>query len=559
MSRYRNRGWDSIGMAYETWITYDKPGGTPPSGNLLTGVTYTRIDEDEDTNAGNAAPIPNRTLVQYVGGQYNNEPGGGDGLQSRSFYELSIDDAPAYNLGSLIWDPAVDALDPDTPGPSIWWSNDTTAYRIDLNNGFMLAVPLTEVVLWPGTFLNSSPQLLAAVGKVFALSRYPLGRVVRISAGTSGIIEAVCNLTFQPVGWAYDNLTQKLIVMQESGGNIIAHVVDPVQLVVVGTHTITGIDPTETSVVNVTANNGFLWITSTRTGPTRHVLIKVNASTWAAATETDFGGVFTSGVIAGLRHDSAISKVFFITEADTFGQPRLHRVDDTTLALEQSLPLGTSNGSTSFNINSSSSEIVVARATSPGGPFQDCTFHLVTALTGVMTISNTKTLTQVRTRLLGWRSDPLPAAFGVLWDQSGSRWLFLSRNIGALWDLDAATANPIDVAWTLGSSASWKPPTEERPPPTVITEAAYPTPYKMGATDRRVHVSTTTSASYSVKLPDPYPGRRASVKDKAGTAAIRNIIVDGDGQNIDGLPTFTINVNKAGVDFIYDGTEWAII
>lgn len=95
--------------------------------------------------------------------------------------------------------------------------------------------------------------------------------------------------------------------------------------------------------------------------------------------------------------------------------------------------------------------------------------------------------------------------------------------------------------------------------PTVITQAGFSSPYTVLSTDSRVHVSTTTTA-YQVNLPaSPATGRTVSVKDKARTAATRNITVSGNGHNIDGSATVVINVNGTNLDFIYDGTEWAII
>jgi hypothetical protein len=94
---------------------------------------------------------------------------------------------------------------------------------------------------------------------------------------------------------------------------------------------------------------------------------------------------------------------------------------------------------------------------------------------------------------------------------------------------------------------------------TTITQAANPTPYKVRGRDNRVHVGTTSTA-YQVDLP-PFPaaGRKISVKDKARTAAARNITINGNGKNIDGAATLVMNVNGQSVHLVYDGAEWAII
>jgi len=97
------------------------------------------------------------------------------------------------------------------------------------------------------------------------------------------------------------------------------------------------------------------------------------------------------------------------------------------------------------------------------------------------------------------------------------------------------------------------------PTPTVITQAGYPTPFRITSTDRRVHVGVTTTA-YQVNLPSaPVAGRPISIKDKAQTASIRHITINGNGKLIDGAPDLVMTRDGQNVDLIYDGAEWAII
>jgi len=51
------------------------------------------------------------------------------------------------------------------------------------------------------------------------------------------------------------------------------------------------------------------------------------------------------------------------------------------------------------------------------------------------------------------------------------------------------------------------------------------------------------------------------IKDETGNAATasRNITVDGDGSNIDGAPTQTINTNYGSVSLMCSGSAWFIM
>lgn len=66
--------------------------------------------------------------------------------------------------------------------------------------------------------------------------------------------------------------------------------------------------------------------------------------------------------------------------------------------------------------------------------------------------------------------------------------------------------------------------------------------------------------SFTVLLPlGQTPGKFFFIKDFSGVAAANNIIVDGNGNNIDGAPSQTITSNFGGLQVIWSGVSWAII
>lgn len=70
----------------------------------------------------------------------------------------------------------------------------------------------------------------------------------------------------------------------------------------------------------------------------------------------------------------------------------------------------------------------------------------------------------------------------------------------------------------------------------------------------------TTAGAFTVTLPATHAvGNVYIVKDVSGTADTNSITVDpADADTIDGLATFVINVEKAAVQFISDGTDWMV-
>lgn len=83
--------------------------------------------------------------------------------------------------------------------------------------------------------------------------------------------------------------------------------------------------------------------------------------------------------------------------------------------------------------------------------------------------------------------------------------------------------------------------------------------------DRTVLVNTQApDALITITLPaTPLTGQIYEIKDKGagglGYSSTRNIVVDGNGQNISGNPTYTINEDGKSIVIIYSGFAWHII
>jgi hypothetical protein len=70
----------------------------------------------------------------------------------------------------------------------------------------------------------------------------------------------------------------------------------------------------------------------------------------------------------------------------------------------------------------------------------------------------------------------------------------------------------------------------------------------------------TLSSSITVTLPSgPTAGDIYTIKDQAGGSATNNIIVSGNGVNIDGAPTYTINTNYQSITVVFANGSWSII
>ena len=79
-------------------------------------------------------------------------------------------------------------------------------------------------------------------------------------------------------------------------------------------------------------------------------------------------------------------------------------------------------------------------------------------------------------------------------------------------------------------------------------------------TANTVIVKKTVGSSTTVFLPaNPTTGQEYTVKDGKGDAFTNPITVDGSGINIDGSPSWLLNVNYQSVTIFFDGSEYLVI
>ena len=83
--------------------------------------------------------------------------------------------------------------------------------------------------------------------------------------------------------------------------------------------------------------------------------------------------------------------------------------------------------------------------------------------------------------------------------------------------------------------------------------------YTVQTTDEVIIVGTLSS-SITITLPtSPTAGDTYTVKDQAGGTAINNVIISGNGNNIDGASTYTMNTNYESVTVVFANGSWSII
>ena len=82
--------------------------------------------------------------------------------------------------------------------------------------------------------------------------------------------------------------------------------------------------------------------------------------------------------------------------------------------------------------------------------------------------------------------------------------------------------------------------------------------YNVALSDDLIAI-TTLSAPFTVFLPTfPFLGDCYEIKDTTGNAGTFNVTVNGNGSNIDGVPTFALSQPYAAATFCYTGTSWSI-
>jgi len=90
----------------------------------------------------------------------------------------------------------------------------------------------------------------------------------------------------------------------------------------------------------------------------------------------------------------------------------------------------------------------------------------------------------------------------------------------------------------------------------VTTPGAYP--YTALTTDYLIKIDTSSARTINL-LASPETGREYIVKDTVGSAAANNITVSGNGKNIDGAASYTMNINYASITVVYNGSEWSVV
>ena len=91
-----------------------------------------------------------------------------------------------------------------------------------------------------------------------------------------------------------------------------------------------------------------------------------------------------------------------------------------------------------------------------------------------------------------------------------------------------------------------------------ITQITSASTYNVLVTDDYIAI-TTLSAGFQINLPaTPTLGDAYDIKDATGNAVTYNVIVSGNGKNIDGASTFVITQGYGAVTVTYTGTEWSI-
>ncbi len=85
------------------------------------------------------------------------------------------------------------------------------------------------------------------------------------------------------------------------------------------------------------------------------------------------------------------------------------------------------------------------------------------------------------------------------------------------------------------------------------------TTYPVVTTDEVIAV-TTNAAGFTITMPSsPVSGDLYIIKDSVGNAGTNNLIIAGNGKNIDGAANYTINTNYASITIVYNGIEWSLI
>lgn len=88
----------------------------------------------------------------------------------------------------------------------------------------------------------------------------------------------------------------------------------------------------------------------------------------------------------------------------------------------------------------------------------------------------------------------------------------------------------------------------------------FPAGYPYNVLNHDTFIMVDTSAGRTIILPlAPSTGEVHTIKDNTGSGAANNITIQGNGNNIDGAATSTIDTNYGAAYLIYNGTQWNVV
>lgn len=123
-----------------------------------------------------------------------------------------------------------------------------------------------------------------------------------------------------------------------------------------------------------------------------------------------------------------------------------------------------------------------------------------------------------------------------------------NQTISGAWDFDNDVI--IDNPWTLRTSGARR---------IHKNNISGPGTFSVDGDFEFIEVDTSSAGTTTLTLPaSPNNGRIITVKDSTGNASANNIVVDANGDNIDGQLTKTISTNYGSLTIVYGSAGWLI-
>lgn len=94
---------------------------------------------------------------------------------------------------------------------------------------------------------------------------------------------------------------------------------------------------------------------------------------------------------------------------------------------------------------------------------------------------------------------------------------------------------------------------------TVVNLTNVTTNYNVLSTDNIIAVGTLSSSITITLEASPQTGRKLIIKDAVGGANTYNIVISGNGHNIDGSSSITLDQNYAAIDLVWTGSGWIVL